>query len=249
MKFSKTVKKFILTLAAMIAVGASAEAGCSWAGTYTNVTNPRVVPASYQYVVTDINNNQACRTGSFTTYGAIIAIRANNGYAYNNIPIGLANNLKSAVKNGYRISDVHITERGNYIVIFGSNGYQTTGAPEAMINDIAEIRGKGDTIMSACFNDFGEYIVVTDDTIYYNLRNGGENYIYRAKTEYGKILSASMTNNSAVFCCEQGVYLMNVPGHLLQGLNTVDFVPRTVKYTDKGAFLITDGVGSYYYWL
>lgn len=249
MKFNKIIKTFVLALAATLSLGASAEAGCNWAGSYTNAPTPTTVPQSYKYVVNNINNNNSCRTGALTSGGAIIAVRGLNGYAYSNIPTALVNDLKAAEKNNYRISDVHITERGNYIAIFGTNGYRTIGAPEAMINSIAEIRGKGDTILSACFNDYGEYIVVTDETVYYSLRNGGDNYLYRAKTEYGKILSASMTNHSAVFCCENGVYLMNAPKHLLQGLDKVNFVPRAVKYTDKGAYLITDGVGAYYYWL
>ena len=249
MKLTKVFKTLALTLAATISLGGFAEAGCNWSGSFSSVPAPSTVPQSYKYVVNDINNNNSCRTGTFTTYGAIIAVRGHNAYAYSNIPNSLANDIKEAEKKGYRISDVHITESGNYIAIFGTNGYKAIGAPEAMYNSIAEIRGKGDAILSACFNDYGEYIIVTDDTVYYNLRNGGENYLYRARTEYGKILSASMTNNSAVFCCENGVYLMNAPKHIQQGLNSVNFTPRTVKYTDKGAYLITDGVGAYYYWL
>lgn len=249
MKLTKTLKTLALALVATLSMGSIADAGCGWTGTFSGTPTSKTVPQSYKYVVNAINNNNACRTGAFTTYGAAIAVSGHSQYAYSNIPQGLINTLKEAESYGHRISDIHITESGKYIVIFADNAFSGVGAPQGMYDSIAEIRGKRDTILSACFNDYGEYIIVTEETIYYSLRNGGENYLRRARAEYGTILHASMTNNSAVFCCANGVYLMNAPTNLKQGLNSVNFIPRVVKYTDQGAYLITDGVSTYYYWL
>lgn len=73
-----------------------------------------------------------------------------------------------------------------------------------------------------------------------------KNEVYKATKglRLGNVLTVSMTNTGLIVCCENGVYLKNVPQKVYNALKTIKFKPYFVKFHDSGHYLITDGKGT-----
>lgn len=66
-----------------------------------------------------------------------------------------------------------------------------------------------------------------------------------ANEKFGMILSVCTTKKGIVVCCKNGVYYEGIPSNVEEKLKELDYIPRIVKYTDSGTYLITDGESLY----
>ncbi len=54
---------------------------------------------------------------------------------------------------------------------------------------------------------------------------------------------------SMIACCANGVYYQNVPSNVIDKIKSLSYIPKVVKFTDDGLYLITDGKSAYTYFL
>lgn len=243
MNINKTFKALSLSLIAALSFGSLADASCPWTGTFNDV--PESTTSPHSYIKGVIKERRSCRTAALTDYGAGVMVSGANNWAISRIPVSLKEAIEENDKLNQRITDIHITESGNYVAIFGTNGYSTYGAPSGMVEQLEKLHADAEDVLSACFNDNNEYIIVTEKTIYHNLGDGFGDIIKKANDKYGLIRSASMTNSSFILCADSGVYMLNAPRCISKALDGLNYVPRCIKYTDDGDYIITDGVSSY----
>ena len=102
--------------------------------------------------------------------------------------------------------------------------------------------------MSACFNDKGNWVIVTKGKFAYS-DNYIRDFLLKAESMYGELLSVFISNNGVVACCTYGVLYQNVPSNLVDKLHTINFIPRVIKFTDNGLMLLTDGSSEYDYFM
>lgn len=243
MNINKTFKALSLSLITALSLGTLAEASCPWTGTFNNV--PESPTSPHSYIKGIIKERKACRVAALTDYGAGVMVSGANNWAISKIPTTLKESMEENDKLGQRITDIHITENGAYVAIFGTNGYTTSGAPSGMVEQLKKLHANAEAVQSACFNDNNEYIIITEKTIYHNLGDGFGNIIKQTNDKYGIIRAASMTNSSFILCADSGVYMLNAPRCISKALDKLDYVPRCIKYTDDGDYIITDGISSY----
>lgn len=242
MNINKTFKALSLSLIAALSFGSLADASCPWTGTFNNV--PESTTSPHSYIKGVIQERRSCRTAALTDFGAGVMVSGANNWAISRIPVSLKEAIEKNDKLNQRITDIHITESGNYVAIFGTNGYSTCGAPSGMVEQLKKLHADAEDVLSACFNDNKEYIIVTEKTIYHNLGVDCGDIIKKANDKYGLIRSASMTNSSFILCADSGVYMHNAPRCISKALDGLNYVPRCIKYTDDGDYIITDGVSS-----
>lgn len=243
MNLNKTFKALSLSLITALSLGTLAEASCPWTGTFNDV--PESTTSPHSYIKGIIKERRACRVAALTDYGAGVMVSGANNWAISNIPTTLKESIEENDKHGQRITDIHITENGAYVAIFGTNGYATSGAPSGMVEELQKLHANAEAVQSACFNDNNEFIIITEKTIYHNLGDGFANIIKQTNEKYGIIRAASMTNSSFILCANSGVYMLNAPRCISRALDQLNYVPRCIKYTDDGDYIITDGISSY----
>ncbi len=243
MNLNRTFKALSLSLITALSLGTLAEASCPWTGTFNDVPESSTSPHSYIKGI--IRERRACRVAALTDYGAGVMVSGANNWAISNIPTALKESMEESDKLDQRITDIHITENGAYVAIFGTNGYATSGAPSGMVKELQELHANAEAVQSACFNDNNEFIIVTEKTIYHNLGDGFADMIKQTNEKYGTIRAASMTNGSFILCANSGVFLFNAPRCIARALDKLNFLPRCIKYTDDGDYIITDGISSY----
>ncbi len=56
-------------------------------------------------------------------------------------------------------------------------------------------------------------------------------------------------NGAMIACCANGVYYQNVPSNVIDKIKSLSYIPKVVKFTDDGLYLITDGESAYTYFL
>lgn len=243
MNIKNAFKALSLSLLAALSLGTLADAACPWTGTFNDV--PESTTSPHSYIKGIIKERRSCRMAALTDYGAGIMVSGANNWAISRIPVSLKESIEENDRLNQRITDVHITENGAYVAIFGTNGYSTYGAPSGMVDQLKKLHANAEDVLSACFNDNQEYIIVTEKTIYHNLGDAFGKVIKQTNDKYGIIRAASMTNDSCILCADQGVYMVNAPRCISKALDGISFVPRCIKYTDDGDYIITDGVSSY----
>ena len=243
MNINKTFKALSLSLIAALSFGSLADASCPWTGTFNSI--PESTTSPHQYIKSIIKERRACRVAALTDYGAGVMVSGANNWALSKVPTSLKEALEENDRLNQRITDIHITENGNYVAIFGTNGYSTYGAPSGMVEQLKKLHADAEDVLSACFNDNDEYIIVTEKTIYHNMGDGFGKIVKQTNDKYGIIRSASMTNSSFILCADKGVYMLNAPRCISKALDGISYVPRCIKYTDDGDYIITDGVSSY----
>ena len=238
----------------------SSSSSSSYGGSTSSYSSPKstmygsvryITPAkssSLSYLRECINKWEQCRTGGFTSARGI-AVYSTNGYAYTSgMPTSFIDKIKEINKNEYKIEDVNVTAQG-YVVVFGTYGYSVVSGPQAFIDKLHHYNAEKEHITSAVFNDSGHWAVVTDKNISWSDDYVGE-FMKAAKTKFGFINSMFISANGAMIaCCANGVYYKNVPSNVIDKIKSLSYIPKVVKFTDDGRYLITDGKSAYTYFL
>lgn len=238
----------------------SSSSSSSYGGSTSSYSSPKstmygsvryITPAkssSLSYLRECINKWEQCRTGGFTSARGI-AVYGTNGYAYTSgMPTSFIDKIKEINKNEYKIEDVNVTAQG-YVVVFGTYGYSVVSGPQAFIDKLHHYNAEKEHITSAVFNDSGHWAVVTDKNISWSDDYVGE-FMKAAKTKFGFINSMFISANGAMIaCCANGVYYKNVPSNVIDKIKSLSYIPKVVKFTDDGLYLITDGKSAYTYFL
>ena len=238
----------------------SSSSSSSYSGSTSSYSSPKstmygsvryITPAkssSLSYLRECINKWEQCRTGGFTSARGI-AVYSTNGYAYTSgMPTSFIDKIKEINKNEYKIEDVNVTAQG-YVVVFGTYGYSVVSGPQAFIDKLHRYNAEKEHITSAVFNDSGRWAVVTDKNISWSDDYVGE-FMKAAKAKFGFINSMFISANGAMIaCCANGVYYKNVPSNVIDKIKSLSYIPKVVKFTDDGLYLITDGKSAYTYFL
>lgn len=202
---------------------------------------PAAAASRLSYIRDTISEWGACRTAALTTSGIGIAVVDDNVCAVTQAPESLVKTLRSIYDAEERISDLHVTEQGKWVVITGRNGWSADGAPEAMIADLRRANETDALIRSACFDDSGRYVIVTNKTVFHNLGDTFVNLRSKAEESWGELLSVSFSAQGMTLCCASGVLYHSVPATLAAALRELTWLPRVIKFTDDGDYIITDG--------
>jgi hypothetical protein len=220
----------------------------SFEGTVNFVYPP--TSSHMKFLKENIKEKGACRTGSITATGPGVSIFGSNGYAYTSTtPDDLKNLIISLHDRQSKIIDVNITEAGGYVVIYDDYGFSLRGnCPQSFTDKLHYYNNMKEPIMSACFNDKGNWVIVTKGKFAYS-DNYIRDFLLKAESMYGELLSVFISNNGIVACCTYGVLYQNVPSNLVDKLHTINFIPRVIKFTDNGLMLLTDGSSEYDYFM
>ena len=154
--------------------------------------------------------------------------------------------LEGYKKSGNRINEIAITPNNKYVIVVENNGFSNnTGLPE-LDKELTRANNARETIQSVSMSDNGNWAVITDQ---HYTSAGYFNEIETARKKYGEVYSVSMTNKAVVICCRKGVYYKNIPKKLADDLSQLYWIPKYIKFTDGGTFLITDGKSSFWYYM
>ncbi|WP_065219248.1 MULTISPECIES: zinc finger-like domain-containing protein [Butyricimonas] len=188
-----------------------------------------------------------CSTGAFSANGAGVIVFDGYGFQTQGVPQALLDRLFQINKEQQTIKDVTITDNGTYWCVIYGNCWAAY-APEGVYNQLNVMINKSG-ISSVALNDSGHYIIVGNDgstlcsSQYYQER------VNEARGKFGKIISASIDLFGRVaLCCERGVYLCGAPSSVADVLKSINIIPKVVKISFTGHYLITDGKGVCWYW-
>lgn len=195
---------------------------------------------------TKIDQNNACKNGCIIGDGKGVVIVGKNNYASEGIPEQINSVLKQYRSNGSKINDIVITPSYKFVVIEEENGFSNyTEIPE-LDKELNRANKACETIYSVAMNDKGAWAVITDKCY---TSAGYFDEIERADKKYGGVYSVTMTENGLIVCCNRGVYYKNIPKNLAEALNELYWIPKYIKFTDGGTYLITDGQSSFSYYM
>ena len=215
---------------------------------YGNIV--RYFPNNHVYL-NDLTNKikelNRCRTGAFSSKGNGVIVFDNNGFQAKNIPQDLLNKLFEINKNQQDIRDVAFSENGTYwCVIYNINGWYAY-SPKEFQDRMNDMISRRIGVRSVALDDYGNYVIVGDDgSVLCSPKY--QQTINEARNKFGKIISASVTNSCYVFCCERGVYFNGIQSSVADILKKTSYIPKVVKITSTGHYLITDGNNACWYW-
>lgn len=189
------------------------------------------------------------RTGAFSDNGSGVIVSGTNGFWANNIDDSFLKKLFEINNNSQRIIDVTISEDGKYWgVAYNYNGWFAL-APQKVYDELNYFVNNKIGINSLTINSNGDYIIVGDNGEYRSSSKYGE-FIVTAMLLYGKLISADISKNGFILCCERGVVGALVPSNIAEiALKKVNFTPKVIKISASGHYLITNGDSSYWYWM
>lgn len=200
------------------------------------------------YVKDAMKERGQCRTVAITEENGDAMIFADNGYAYSKIPTGMADRIKELNGEVMRITDIHLSDDGKWIIIYGKNGFTRSGLPYDLDDLLVDWNENGYTILSASFDDMGHWIAISDEK-YCASDSRTTQWIADGCKKYGKAISSCISHGIAVVVYERGYQIMgNAPYGLVNAIKTCGFKVRIIKAT-KSAWFISDGIGSYRYYM
>lgn len=199
-----------------------------------------------EYIHNYLQKAGTCRNGAITDNWGYLVFDGQGRFAYSGIPATLAEYITAETNAGRIINDVCITERGNWFCVGAKiNG---VGYPDSMWLRIQDYLLQGDYITCVTFNDYGDWIVISNKH-FCSSNNSIQNDIIKANEEYGFIRAATITNFAYIIVAERGSYSCGtIPPSLDDYLrNKQSFDIRYIKFTERGAWLVTDGYSQHAY--
>lgn len=210
-----------------------------------NPNNYVAIPA----LTNKINEWNSVRTGAFSDNGSGVIVCGNNGFWANNIDDSFMKKLFEINKNNQRIRDVAISEDGKYWgVAYNYNGWYAL-APQKVYDELNYFVNNKIGINSLTINSNGDYIIIGDNG---DFRCSSKYYdiLIVATAVYGKVISADISKNGYIVCCERGFNGVFVPSNIAEiALKKVSFTPKVIKMSASGHYLITNGDSAYWYWM
>ena len=184
-----------------------------------------------------------CNTAAMNMSTGGIFIYKGNGYAYSsNLPIEFVTNIKSFNRPNCQIKDIALTESNKWVIIYERNGYKTSAKlPQALVDKLGAANLANEQIRNVSLNDNGDWLLITNKGI--SSSNGAvADFLARAKEAHGKVEAAFISSNGAMMAmCKNGVYCHRVPMSVIEAMKTIQFVPKMIKFTDVGYYIITNG--------
>ena len=211
------------------------------------VLNTFIFPSSDgEFIHNYLERTRTCRNGTITDNWGYLIFDGQGKCAYSRIPRTLAEYIDNELDTGRTIDDVCITERGNWFCVgdkFGGVGY-----PDSMWAQIHEFVRQGDRVTCAAFNDYGEWIVISDNH-FASSDKSIQKVMRKASKEFGFIRAVAMTNSAGIIIAERGFRIIgDIPPDLHDYLkNKQRFDIRSIKFTERGSWLVTDGYSRYDY--
>lgn len=206
----------------------------------SNVLN---AASKMHFVQQSLMKTNQCRTAAMNMSTGGIYIYASNGYAYSSgMPHGFVENIKTFNQTKTTINDVVLTESNKWIIIYERNGYKTSGElPRTLIDKLGASNLANEQIRNVSLNDNGDWLVITNKGI---SCSGGavQEFLDLAKEHHGKVEAAFISSNGAMIAmCKNGMECKNVPANVVEAMKTLQFIPKMIKFTDVGYYIISDG--------
>lgn len=184
-----------------------------------------------------------CSTAAMNMSTGGIFIYSGNGYAYSSgFPTEFVTNIKAFNRPNCQIKDIVLTESNKWIVIYERNGYKTSsGLPRPLIDKLGAANLANEQIRNVSLNDNGDWLLITNKGVS-SSEGAVAEFLARAKDAHGKVEAAFISSNGAMMAvCKNGVYCHRVPISVVEAMKTIDFVPKMIKFTDVGYYIITNG--------
>lgn len=197
---------------------------------------------SLSYLSSQIKEQGECRLGAITEFGSGIVIFGNNGASSISVPESFWNKIKAI---DTKINSLALTNSGYYCVVYERNGW-FGHVPEKMKRKLNEFNENAEEILSISISENGDYAIVTDEHFIASNSSDHSN-MKNAYDKYGSIKNVCITNKSICVVCQDGILYDNIPSNLEGKLNSIDYHPDHVTYTDSGTYLITTETGTYSY--
>lgn len=197
-----------------------------------------------KFISSTINERQRCRIASITEKGNGVIVCDKSWSAWNSINSNLSDKLKELANTDYRISTIAITASGYYCVAYGINGWYGN-VPSEMKNILNKFNSDGETILSVSISEGGNFVVVTDKHFHASNTSDYSNII-AARDLYGQIKTVCTTSMGICIVCDRGVYYKNIPKNLATKLNSLDYKPYIITFTDSGTYIIANEDGTKY---
>lgn len=187
-----------------------------------------------------ITEKNECRLGAMTEFGSGILIFGDNEVSSISIPESFRNRIKAI---DTKIKSLALTNSGYYCVVHGRNGWFGY-VPEKMKRKLNEFNGNAEEILSVSISENGDYAIVTDEHFIASNSSDLSN-MKNACEKYGSIKNVCITNKGICVVCQNGIFYNNIPSNLERELNSIDFRPDHVIFTDSGTYIITTEDGLY----
>lgn len=184
-----------------------------------------------------------CKTAAMNMSTGGLYIYSNNGYCTTaGFPKSLIDALRALNVPNSSITEVAITELNKWVIIYEKSGYKTsTGLPKDMLDQLQQSNLSRHHFKSIVMTDEGEWAIVTNKG-YWCSAGRLKEFVDAAVHKMGSLQAVHVTpQGSMLAVCKNGVVTHNVPAMLVEALKTINFVPRVVKYTVDGRYIITDG--------
>lgn len=194
------------------------------------------------YITEQIKEAGECRLGAITEKGKAVVVYGDNGAMWTSIPNSLSDKIKETDK---KITSVVLTVSGYYCLVYGRNGW-FGHVPEGMKAKLNKYNEDAEEIKSISISENGDYAIVTDEHFMASNDSDHSN-MKEAYNLYGSIKDVCITNQGICVVCDRGIYFNNIPSNVKDKLQSIDFRPDHVSYTDSGTFLITTESGRYSY--
>lgn len=195
-----------------------------------------------------INNWRECKGGAVSKSYGIVALYGNNGYyATSDVPNTLKQTLSSINSQKEEIKDVTITKNGNWLVLYNESSCTYHGIPNTLAEKLNSL--SDENIWSVSFNDGGDWVIITNLRIYCSSTDINA-FLKGVMHEKGDILSVNVSETGLIACCENGFSFYGaVPASVIDEANSVNFVPKFIKFDNYGNYLICSENASYKYCL
>lgn len=210
------------------------------------VLNTFVFSSAGEFIHNYLERTRTCRNGTITDNWGYLIFDGQGKCAYSRIPRTLGEYIDNEQDAGKTIDDVCITERGNWFCVDDRCG--GVGYPDSMWAQIHEFVRQGDRVTCATFNDYGEWIVISKNH-FASSDKSIQKEMRKASKEFGSIRAVAMTNSAGIIIAESGFRIIGyIPPDLDDYLkNKQSFDIRSIKFTERGSWLVTDGYSRYFY--
>lgn len=186
-----------------------------------------------------------CKTVAITQMNGDVAVYGDNAAAFNHLPQRMTDAIVYLNGRPEELIELHLTEMGRWVVLFGWNGIFRAGLPKSLDEQLLTWNEEiDDTITGAFFNDHGDWIAITN-TQYAASSDEIKTWLDKGVQQYGRLLSACVTDDARVAVFENGVLLHgNVPEDLQEHLDKITWKIHHVKIAGP-AWFISDRSGSH----
>lgn len=187
-----------------------------------------------------------CRNVAITETNGDLALYGDNGYAYDQIPVSLADAMEELRNEDSFIDDITLTEDGNWVILYDNNGIHWSNIPPSLESKLRTYNEDNEVITSVTFNDKGDWIVISKD-FYSSSDESLTSWLKEGAREYGVLWAACITDDAIVVVYEKGYkFYGDVPNDLRDALQETTMDVYRIKIAGT-AWFFADKYGRYDY--